>query len=44
MMVDAGQPVYSIGGVPCSGLGLRWLDEQLADAMDGRVAAVLFDD
>ena len=29
---------------PCSGLGLRWSDNELSAAMDGRVAAVLFDD
>ena len=44
MTVGAGQRVYSIGSAPCSGVGLLWLEEQLADAMDGRVAAVLFDD
>ncbi len=36
--------MYRIGGFPCSGIGLRWSDDELNAAMDGRVAAVLFDD
>ena len=36
--------MYRIGGPPCSGMGLRWSDGELTAAMDGRVAAVLFDD
>ena len=42
--VGAGDAVYRIGGPPCSGMGLRWSDGELNAAMDGRVAAVLFDD
>lgn len=42
--VRAGQVVYAIGSTPCSGTGLQWSDDELDGAMDGRVAAVLFDD
>ena len=42
--VGAGETVYRVGGPPCSGMGLRWSDGELNAAMDGRVAAVLFDD
>ena len=44
MTVGAGEVVYRIGDAPCSGVGLRWSGEELSAAMDGRVAAVLFDD
>ncbi len=44
MTVGAGEIVYDVGGAPCSGVGLRWSDEELTAAMDGQVAAVLFDD
>ena len=33
-----------MGGPPCSGVGLRWSDDELNTAMDGQVAAVLLDD
>ena len=33
-----------MGSHPCSGKGLRWSDEEMAAAMGGRVAAVVFDD
>ena len=39
-----GEAVYRMGGHPCSGTGLRWSNEEMAAAMDGRVAAVVFDD
>lgn len=42
--VGAGEAVYRMGGPPCSGMGLRWSNGELNAAMDGRVAAVLFDD
>ena len=35
--------MYGMGSPPCSGVGVRWSDEELNVAMDGRVAAVLFD-
>ena len=44
MTVGAGEIVYGMGSLPCSGVGLRWSDDELNAAMDGRVAAVLFDD
>ena len=44
MTVGAGEVVYGMGSPPCSGVGLRWSDDELNAAMDGRVAAVLFDD
>lgn len=44
MKVAAGKVVYSIDGTPCSGTGLRWSGGEMSVAMDGRVAAVLFDD
>ena len=44
MTVDAGEVEYLLGKAPCSGVGLRWSGNELSAAMDGRVAAVLFDD
>ena len=44
MTVAAGEAVYDMGSPPCSGVGLRWSDGEMNAAMDGRVAAVLFDD
>ena len=44
MTVGAGELVYRLGTAPCSGVGLRWSDNELSVAMDGQVAAVLFDD
>ena len=44
MKVSAGKLIYSIGGDSCSGTGLQWSEEEVTVAMDGRVAAVLFDD
>ncbi len=44
MKVAAGEPVYHEGSAPCSGLGLKWSGDELDAAMNGRVAAVLFDD
>ena len=44
MTVAAGEAVYDMGSSPCSGCGRRWSDDELNAAMDGRVAAVLFDD
>ncbi len=44
MTVSAGEIVYRLGKAPSSGLGLRWSDGELNDAMDGRISEVLFDD
>ncbi len=44
MTVGAGEVVYRLREAPCSGLGIRWSDNELSAAMDGRIAAVLFDD
>ena len=44
MTVAVGEAVYNEGSLPCSGLGLTWSGEELAAAMKGPVAAVLFDD
>ncbi len=44
MTVGAGEVLYRLGEAPCSGLGLRWSDNELSAAMDDQVAAVLFDD
>ena len=44
MTVAPGEVVYSEGGPPCTGLGLEWSSEELDSALDGPVAAVLFDD
>ena len=42
--VGKGKVSYGIGDAPCSGTGLEWSPEEVEAAMDGRVAAVLFDD
>ena len=44
MTIGAGEAVYDMDSSPCSGVGLQWSDDELNAAMDGRVAAVLFDD
>ncbi len=44
MTVARGEAVYSTGDPPCTGLGLTWSGEDLDAALDGSVAAVLFDD
>lgn len=44
MKVSAGEVNYSLGGPPCSGVGLRWSDQELDLALNDRVAAVVFDD
>ena len=44
MTVAEGVIVYRCAASPCSGLGLAWSTEQLDAAMNGPVAAVLFDD
>lgn len=44
MTVAHGEAVYSLGDPPWTGLGLMWSGEELDAALDGPVAAVLFDD
>ncbi|MCY4151175.1 MAG: hypothetical protein OXE94_02930 [Aestuariivita sp.] len=44
MTVSAGEVAYALGAPPCSGVGLRWSDEELNLALNDGVAAVLFDD
>lgn len=44
MTVAHGETVYSLGDPPCTGLGFTWSGEELNAALDGPVAAVLFDD
>ncbi len=44
MKVSAGMVVYSLGKIPCSGVGLQWSNDELNHAMDERVAAIVFDD
>lgn len=44
MTVARGRSVYSAGDPPSTGLGLEWSAEELDAAMDGPVAALLFDD
>jgi len=44
MKVGTGNVVYNLGQPPCSGVGLEWSNEELNAALDGRVAAVVFDD
>ncbi len=44
MTVARGVAVYSAGNPPCTGLGFKWSVEELDAALDGPVAAVLFDD
>lgn len=44
MTVGVGNIVYSIGVPRCAGSGMRWSENELATAIEGPVAAVLFDD
>ena len=44
MSVTVGKTVYSHGTAPCSGIGLIWAAKDLDAALNGHVAAVLFDD
>lgn len=44
MTVSAGEVAYDLGAPPCSGVGLRWSNEELDYALNDQVAAVLFDD
>lgn len=43
MTVAVGQKVYEIGGFPCSGIGLKWISEELDQALQGPVAALILD-
>ena len=44
MTVAVGETVYNEGSAPCSGVGFTWSEDDLKGAMNGPVAAVLFDD
>ena len=44
MTVGAGEVVYEIDDGPCSAAGVQWSNDELASALKGQVAAVLFDD
>lgn len=44
MTLAVGTTVYNEGSAPCSGVGLTWSGDDLDAAMNGPVAAVLFDD
>ena len=44
MAVAAGQKVYEIGDFPCSGIGLKWISEELDSALQGPVADLVLDD
>ena len=44
MTVPVGESMYNHGFPPCSGIGLKWSSDDLDAALDGPVAAVLFDD
>lgn len=44
MTVAVGKTIYEIGNAPCSGVGMRWSKDDLDSAIDGPVAATLFDD
>ena len=44
MTVPVGESVYKHGFPPCSGIGLKWSGDDLDTALNGPVAAVLFDD
>lgn len=44
MTVSEGAAVYIEGSAPCSGLGVAWSGVELDSALEGPVAALLFDD
>lgn len=44
MTVAVGKTVYTEGNTSCSGLGLKWSGEELGVAINGPVAAIVFDD
>lgn len=44
MTVAVGEVAYSLGALPCSGVGLVWGTEDLDHAMCGPVSTLLFDD
>lgn len=45
MRVPAGSEIYRHGTIQqCSGIGLTWSNEDLNEAMGGKVTAILFDD
>ena len=44
MTVAQGTNCYALGATPCSGAGLTWTAAELAAAIDGPVASIIFDD
>lgn len=44
MTVAEGITVYTPETPPCSAIGLQWTERELQDAIEGEVAAILFDD
>lgn len=44
MKVAKGETVYSEGNTSCSGIGLKWSDQELNAAVNGPVAGIVFDD
>lgn len=44
MTVAVGETVYTEDSASCSGLGLKWSAEELGAAINGPVAAIVFDD
>lgn len=44
MSVAPGAETYNLGSAPCVGVGLVWTEEQLDEAIDGPVAALIYDD
>ncbi len=44
MTLARGEEVYTTGAPPCIGIGLKWSGEEYSTALQGPVAAVLFDD
>ena len=44
MTLARGENVYTTGAPPCIGIGLKWSGEEYSTALQGPVAAVLFDD
>lgn len=44
MTVAVGSKCYSLGAPPCKGEGRTWTDDDLDEAIDGKVAALVFDE
>ena len=44
MTVALGKECYNLGAPPCKGGGRAWTEEELDEALDGQVAALVFDE